>query len=46
MTEVTVDMDEARRDLAAIFRWTVRQNMHEAFPTISPMPFRMTGRYS
>ena len=29
MTEVTVDIDEARRDLAAIFRWTVRQDMHE-----------------
>jgi len=29
MTEVTVDIEEARRDLAAIFRWTARQDMHE-----------------
>ena len=29
MTTVTVDIDEARRDLAAIFRWTAREGMHE-----------------
>ena len=46
MTEVTVDIDEARRDLAAIFRWTVRQDMHEGIRTIFPTPCRMTGRCS
>jgi ribulose-5-phosphate 4-epimerase/fuculose-1-phosphate aldolase len=29
MAEFIVDVDEARRDLAAIFRWTARENMHE-----------------
>ena len=29
MTTITTDIDEARRDLAAIFRWTVREGMHE-----------------
>ena len=29
MTTVTVDIDKARSDLAAIFRWTVREGMHE-----------------
>lgn len=29
MSNITVDMDEARRDLAAIFRWTAREDMHE-----------------
>jgi ribulose-5-phosphate 4-epimerase/fuculose-1-phosphate aldolase len=29
MTEINVDVDEARRDLAAIFRWTARENLHE-----------------
>ena len=29
MSEIIIDRDEARRDLAAIFRWTARENMHE-----------------
>ena len=29
MSNITVDMEEARRDLAAIFRWTAREGMHE-----------------
>jgi hypothetical protein len=29
MSEIIVDIDEARRDLAAIFRWTARESMHE-----------------
>ena len=29
MSEITVDLDEARRDLAAVFRWSVRESMHE-----------------
>lgn len=29
MTNIIVDIDEARRDMAAIFRWTARENMHE-----------------
>jgi len=29
MTSFNVDIDEARRDLAAIFRWTAREDMHE-----------------
>ena len=30
MSTITTDLDEARRDLAAIFRWTAREGMHEA----------------
>ena len=29
MSKIVVDLDEARSDLAAIFRWTARANMHE-----------------
>ena len=29
MSEIIVDLDEARRDLAAVFRWTARESMHE-----------------
>ena len=29
MSEIIVDIDEARCDLAAIFRWTARESMHE-----------------
>ena len=29
MSTITTDLDEARRDLAAIFRWTAREGMHE-----------------
>ena len=29
MSEIIVDLDEARRDLAAAFRWTARESMHE-----------------
>ena len=29
MTVIITDIDEARRDLAAIFRWTAREDMHE-----------------
>ena len=29
MSEIIVDIDEARRDLAAIFRWVARESMHE-----------------
>jgi ribulose-5-phosphate 4-epimerase/fuculose-1-phosphate aldolase len=29
MSEIIIDIDEARRDLAAIFRWTARESMHE-----------------
>ena len=29
MSEIIINRDEARRDLAAIFRWTARENMHE-----------------
>jgi ribulose-5-phosphate 4-epimerase/fuculose-1-phosphate aldolase len=29
MSEIIVDMEAARRDLAAIFRWSARENMHE-----------------
>ena len=29
MAEIIVDLDEARRDLAAVFRWTARESMHE-----------------
>ena len=29
MTDIMIDVDEARRDLAAIFRWTAREGMHE-----------------
>ena len=29
MSSITTDLDEARRDLAAIFRWTAREGMHE-----------------
>lgn len=29
MTEFIVDLDEARRDMAAIFRWTAREHLHE-----------------
>ena len=29
MSEIIVDLDEARRDLAAVFRWTARELMHE-----------------
>ncbi|MGB2320475.1 MAG: class II aldolase/adducin family protein, partial [Candidatus Puniceispirillum sp.] len=29
MSKIVVDLDEARCDLAAIFRWTARENMHE-----------------
>ena len=29
MSKLVVDLDEARCDLAAIFRWTARENMHE-----------------
>ena len=29
MSNIIVDMDEARRDLAAIFRWSARENLHE-----------------
>jgi hypothetical protein len=28
MSEIIVDLDEARRDLAAIFRWIARGAMH------------------
>ena len=29
MSEIIVDLDEARRDLAAVFRWIAREAMHE-----------------
>ena len=29
MSKIVIDLDEARCDLAAIFRWTARENMHE-----------------
>lgn len=29
MSKKVIDLDEARCDLAAIFRWTARENMHE-----------------
>ena len=29
MSTITTDLDEARRELAAIFRWTAREGMHE-----------------
>ena len=29
MSKIIVDLDEARCDLAAVFRWTVRKSMHE-----------------
>jgi ribulose-5-phosphate 4-epimerase/fuculose-1-phosphate aldolase len=29
MSEIIVDLDEARRDLAAVFRWIARESMHE-----------------
>jgi len=29
MSQIIVDIDEARRDLAAIFRWSAREAMHE-----------------
>ena len=29
MSEIIVDLDEARCDLAAVFRWTARELMHE-----------------
>jgi ribulose-5-phosphate 4-epimerase/fuculose-1-phosphate aldolase len=29
MSQIIVDIDEARRDLAAIFRWSARESMHE-----------------
>ena len=29
MSTITTDLDEARRDLAAIFRWTAREGMNE-----------------
>ena len=29
MSDITTDLNEARRDLAAIFRWTAREGMHE-----------------
>ena len=29
MSDIIVDLDEARCDLAAIFRWTAREDMHE-----------------
>lgn len=29
MSKLVVELDEARCDLAAIFRWTARENMHE-----------------
>ena len=29
MTDINVDLDEARRDMAAIFRWIARESMHE-----------------
>ena len=29
MSKLVVDLDKARCDLAAIFRWTARENMHE-----------------
>ena len=29
MSEIIVDIDEARRDLEAIFRWTARESLHE-----------------
>ena len=29
MSEIIVNLDEARRDLAAVFRWTARESMHE-----------------
>tara|TARA_B100000989_G_scaffold295742_2_gene277408 strand:+ start:1212 stop:1946 length:735 start_codon:yes stop_codon:yes gene_type:complete len=29
MSEIIVHPDEARRDLAAVFRWTARESMHE-----------------
>ena len=29
MSKITVNIDEARCDLAAIFRWSARESMHE-----------------
>ena len=29
MSEIIVDLNEARRDLAAVFRWIARESMHE-----------------
>ena len=29
MSEIIVDLEEARCDLAAVFRWTARESMHE-----------------
>ena len=43
MSKIIVDLDEARRDLAAVFRWTARDPCMRALPIIFPMLSRMTG---
>ena len=34
MSTITTDLDEARRDLAAVFRWTAREGMHDGLSLI------------
>ena len=44
MTDFKIDMDEARRDMAAIFRWSAREGLHEGIATIFHVPYLMMAR--
>ena len=46
MSKIIVDLDEARRDLAAVFRWTARESMHEGIANHFSMLSRMMAVFN